>query len=132
MGILVRFFMKIAVTYDEDSEQIFQHFGHTEALKIYNIEDNKVISTKILSTEGHGHSVIADFLNDVEAKVLICGGIGPCAISALQEYGIVLCAGISGSADEAVDNFLKGTLDYQTGANCNHHGEHHSCGSCNH
>ena len=67
MGILVRFFMKIAVTYDEDSEQIFQHFGHTEALKIYNIEDNKVISTKILSTEGHGHSVIADLV-----RFLLC------------------------------------------------------------
>lgn len=124
--------MKIAVTYDEDNEQIFQHFGHTESLKIYNVENNKVISVQILSTDGHGHSVIADFLNDVDAKVLICGGIGPCAISALQEYGIVLCAGISGNADEAVDNFLKGTLDYQTGANCSHHNENHSCGHCHH
>lgn len=124
--------MKIAVTYDEDNEQIFQHFGHTETLKIYNVENNKVISVQILSTDGQGHSVIADFLNDVDAKVLICGGIGPCAISALQEYGIVLCAGISGNADEAVDNFLKGTLDYQTGANCSHHNENHSCGHCHH
>ena len=124
--------MKIAVTYDEDSEEIFQHFGHTEMLKVYDVDDNKVISTKILSTEGHGHSVIADFLNDVEAKVLICGGIGPCAISALQEYGIVLCAGISGNADVAGEKFLNGTLDYQTGANCNHHDENHSCGSCHH
>lgn len=125
--------MKIAVTYEVDSEQVFQHFGHTEALKVYNVEDNKVISTEILSTEGHGHSVIADFLNDVEAKVLICGGIGPCAISALQEYGIVLCAGITGSADAAVEKFLSGTLEYQSGANCSHHGEHeHACGSCHH
>lgn len=125
--------MKIAVTYEVDSEQVFQHFGHTEALKVYNVEDNKVLSSEILSTEGHGHSVIADFLNDVEAKVLICGGIGPCAISALQEYGIVLCAGITGSADEAVEKFLNGTLEYQSGANCSHHGEHeHACGSCHH
>lgn len=125
--------MKIAVTYEVDSEQVFQHFGHTEALKVYNVEDNKVISSEILSTEGHGHSVIADFLNDVEAKVLICGGIGPCAISALQEYGIVLCAGITGSADEAVEKFLSGTLEYQSSANCSHHGEHeHACGSCHH
>lgn len=125
--------MKIAVTYEVDSEQVFQHFGHTEALKVYNVENNKVLSTEILSTEGHGHSVIADFLNDVEAKVLICGGIGPCAISALQEYGIVLCAGITGSADEAVEKFLNGTLEYQSGANCSHHGEHeHACGSCHH
>lgn len=125
--------MKIAVTYDENNEQIFQHFGHTEALKVYKVENNEIISTEILSTEGHGHSVMADFLKDVDAKVLICGGIGPCAISALQEYGIVLCAGISGNADEAVKQFLEGTLNYQSEANCSHHGEHgHACGSCHH
>lgn len=122
--------MKIAVTYQDG--QIFQHFGHTEEMKVYTVEDNKVISTEILSTDGHGHSAIADFLSDADAKVLICGGIGPCAISALAEYGIVLCAGISGSADEAVQAFLNGTLNYQSEANCSHHDseEHHSCGHC--
>ena len=122
--------MKIAVTYQDG--QIFQHFGHTEQMKVYTVENNKVINTEILSTDGHGHSAIADFLNDEDAKVLICGGIGPCAISALAEYGIVLCAGISGDADEAVQAFLDGTLNYQSGSNCSHHDSegHHSCGHC--
>lgn len=31
--------MKIAVTYD--NEQIFQHFGHAEQFKIYDIENDK-------------------------------------------------------------------------------------------
>ena len=123
--------MKIAVTYDNEGG-IFQHFGHTEFVKVYNVENKNVVSTEVLSTDGNGHSAIATFLNDEDAKVLICGGIGPCAISALAEYGIVLCAGISGNADEAVDAFLNGTLDFQTGANCNYHGEGHSCGSCHH
>lgn len=124
--------MKIAVTYQDG--QIFQHFGHTEQMKVYDIQDDKIVNTEILSTDGNGHSAIADFLNDAEAKVLICGGIGPCAISALQEYGIILCAGVSGSADEAVENFLKGTLNYQSQANCSHHGNHehhHGCDHCN-
>lgn len=118
--------MKIAVTYSDG--EIFQHFGHTEQIKVYDIEDNKIIGSEILSTDGNGHSAIADFLSDAEAKVLICGGIGPCAISALQEYGIVLCAGVSGNADEAVEAFLNGNLKFQTEANCSHHGEHHTCG----
>lgn len=121
--------MKIAVTYDKNGE-IFQHFGHTEHLKVYEVVDKKIIGSEILSTDGHGHSAIADFLNDTEAKVLICGGIGPCAISSLQEYGIILCAGVSGSADEAVEAFLSGTLKYGSEANCNHnhsHEEHHGC-----
>lgn len=122
--------MKIAVTYDNNGG-IFQHFGHTEAVKVYDIQDKKVVGTSILSTDGSGHSAIADFLNDTDAKVLICGGIGPCAISALQEYGIVLCAGVSGNADEAVEAFLNGTLNFVSDANCNHHdSEEHSCGHC--
>ena len=37
--------MRIAVTFDTNG-QVFQHFGHTEMLKIYDINDkNKVAST---------------------------------------------------------------------------------------
>lgn len=32
--------MKIAVTYE--NEEIFQHFGHCEAFKLYETEDGKV------------------------------------------------------------------------------------------
>ena len=35
--------MKIAVTYDNG--QIFQHFGHTQQFKLYDIQDNKIIGT---------------------------------------------------------------------------------------
>ena len=122
--------MKIAVTYQDG--KIFQHFGHTEEIKVYDVQDKKVLATKVLTTDGNGHSAIATFLNDADAKVLICGGIGPCAISALQEYGILLCAGVSGDADKAVEAFLDGSLQFQSNANCSHHShdEQHSCGHC--
>ena len=32
--------MKIAVTYENG--QIFQHFGHTEQLKVYDVQDGKI------------------------------------------------------------------------------------------
>ena len=32
--------MRIAVTYEDG--QVFQHFGHTEKFKIYDVEDGKV------------------------------------------------------------------------------------------
>ena len=34
--------MKIAVTYDNGN--VFQHFGKTENFKVYEVEDNKVVS----------------------------------------------------------------------------------------
>ncbi len=42
--------MKIAVTYDNGN--IFQHFGKTENFKVYEVEDNKVVSSEVIgSTE---------------------------------------------------------------------------------
>ena len=116
--------MKIAVTYENG--QVFQHFGHTEEFKFYEIEDGKVISTVIIGSNGSGHSALAALLDERKIDVLICGGIGGGAQAALAERGIELCAGADGNADQAVEAYLRGEL-VNTGANCNHHGEGHSC-----
>ena len=116
--------MRIAVTYENG--QVFQHFGHTEEFKIYEIEDGKVISTEIIGSNGSGHSALAALLDERKIDVLICGGIGGGAQAALAERGIELCAGAEGNADQAVEAYLRGEL-VNTGANCNHHGEGHSC-----
>ena len=116
--------MRIAVTYENG--QVFQHFGHTEEFKFYEIEDGKVISTVIIGSNGSGHSALAALLDERKIDVLICGGIGGGAQAALAERGIELCAGADGNADQAVEAYLRGEL-VNTGANCNHHGEGHSC-----
>ncbi len=45
--------MRIAVTYENG--EIFQHFGHTEQFKIYDIEDNKIVKSEVIDTNGSGH-----------------------------------------------------------------------------
>ena len=118
--------MKIAVTYDNGN--IFQHFGKTEFFKVYEVEDNKVISSEVIGSNGTGHGALAGLLADQGVDVLICGGIGGGAQSALEEAGVELCAGAQGDADQAVEAYLKGEL-VSTGANCDHHHEEgHSCG----
>ncbi len=116
--------MRIAVTYENGN--VFQHFGHTEQFKVYEVEDGKVVSSEIIGSNGSGHGALAYLLSDQAVDVLICGGIGGGAQAALSERGIELCAGASGDADEAVAAYLRGEL-INTGANCNHHGEGHSC-----
>ena len=122
------FTMKIAVTYDNGN--IFQHFGKTEFFKVYEVEDNKVISSEVISSNGTGHGALAGLLAEQGISVLICGGIGGGAQSALAEAGIELCSGAQGDADTAVDAYLKGEL-VSTGVNCDHHHHEdgHSCGS---
>ncbi len=123
--------MKIAVTYENG--EVFQHFGHTPYFKVYNIENGAVISSEVVSTNGSGHGALAGVLNQLNADVLICGGIGGGAKAALDASFIRLCSGVSGSADTAVDAFLNGSLDFNNMANCDHHahehGENHTCGS---
>lgn len=129
--------MKIAVTYDNGN--IFQHFGRTESFKVYDVEDNKVVSSEVIGSNGVGHGALAGLLADRAVDVLICGGIGGGAQQALSDAGVELVAGAEGDTDQAVEAYLKGEL-ISTGANCDHHhhedghscgdhGEGHSCGS---
>ena len=66
--------MKIAVTYDNG--EIFQHFGKTESFKVYEVEDNKVVSSEVIGSNGTGHGALAGLLAEQGVNVLICGGIG--------------------------------------------------------
>ena len=123
--------MKIAVTYE--NEQIFQHFGHTEQFKVYEVEDGKIVSERLMDTNGQGHGALASLLSTIGADVLICGGIGGGAQMALAQAGIRLYGGVSGNCDAAVAAFLAGNLDYNPDVKCSHHdhehGEGHTCGS---
>lgn len=120
--------MKIAVTYENG--QIFQHFGHCEEFKVYEVEENKVKSSQVVGTGGNGHEALAVFLKNQGVDALICGGIGGGARIALSQAGIELYPGASGEADQAVEALLNGSLNYDPDTVCSHHhegGEAHSC-----
>lgn len=123
--------MRIAVTYANG--QIFQHFGHTEQFKLYDVQDGKIMAEQIADTNGQGHGALAGFLKQCGADALICGGIGMGAQNALAEAGIQLYGGVTGSADEAAKALAEGRLAYDPDAKCDHHDHHHSEGhDCGH
>ena len=107
--------MKIAVTYQNGL--VFQHFGHSEAFKIYEIENGEVKNAEVAPTNGSGHGALAGFLKQHGVNALICGGIGGGARTALAEAGIELYPGVSGSADP------------DTVCAHHHHEGGHDCGS---
>lgn len=121
--------MKIAVTYEDGN--VFQHFGHSEYFRVYDVEDGKVTTANTISTDGSGHGALVDILKKYEVDTLICGGIGDGAKRGLADAGITIYGGVSGDADQAVENLLSEKLDYDPNVKCNHHGEHeHHEGSC--
>ena len=121
--------MKLAIPYDNG--QVFQHFGKTEAFKIYDIVDGKVGPSMVMSTNGQGHGALVGFLVQHQVNVALCGGIGAGAQAALAQAGIQLFVGISGSADAAAADYLAGRLVFGPNAHCNHHAHEaeHACGS---
>ena len=108
--------MKIAVTFEDG--KVFQHFGHTEYFRIYEVNDKQIVNAQTVATNGSGHGALAAFLAERGVEALICGGIG-------------------GDADARVRELLDGTLVFAAEANCSHpheHGEGHTCGEhgCGH
>ena len=100
--------MRIAVTYENG--EVFQHFGHSEQFKLYDVEDGKITGEQVVDTNGSGHGALAGFLQAAKVDAL---------------------AGVQGSADTAAKALVSGTLEYAPDAHCDHHGHHHD-GDCAH
>ena len=118
--------MRIAVTYENG--QIFQHFGHTETFKIYDVQDKKIVNSELVDTNGSGHGALAGVLKALNADALICGGIGGGARNALAAENIEVYGGVTGDADKAVEAFVNGNLNFDPDAKCDHHDHQHEDG----
>lgn len=113
--------MIIAVAYENGN--VYNHFGKCGEFKIYNIIDNKIVSSEVKSTNNRFHSQIIEFLKENNVDALVVGGIGSGAKKFLDEANISLYSMVSGNADEAVISLLNNTLSYSTEYTheCHHH-----------
>ncbi|MCD8103509.1 MAG: DUF134 domain-containing protein [Lachnospiraceae bacterium] len=94
-----------------ENGQIFQHFGRAAQFKIYDTNGEKIVASEVVSTNGQGHGALVEVLNALQTDILICGGIGCGAQTALASSGIRLYGGVTGDADTAVEALLAGTYD---------------------
>jgi len=125
--------VKIAVTYSNGL--IEQHFGQTKEFKVYTIEDNKIVNQEIVSTLGYAHGTLINLLVSNQINTLICGGLGQGAKDLLSRANISLLPGVNKSADEAVNDYINNSLNYDPNVACagghhdheSSHGEGHKC-----
>ena len=117
--------MFIASTYQDG--QIFQHFGHTQQFKVYEIENGKIVSSRVVDNGGNGHEALTVYLKNMGVTKLICGGVGGGAINALGMMGIEVYPGLAGNPDGYVQDIVDGKLSPSTVSNCDHHHGEHSC-----
>ena len=118
--------MKIAITYDKETGNVFQHFGKTQFFKIYQIQDGKIVSSEVIDNGGNGHHELPPYLKALGIETLILGNRGQGAIDAIAASGLKEMPGITANADNAAELFAKGELKPNFTAKCSHHGEHNN------
>ena len=113
--------MKIVVPYDNG--MVFGHFGQTKQFKVYLAEDSKVISSRLVLADPMGHQALGKQIVNMNADVVICGGLGKPMLEILKSGNLEVCSGVSMEADKAVEKYLLGTLNYSKDAQlctCSH------------
>lgn len=117
--------MKIAVA--SDNEMVTEHFGHCEGFMIFDIENKKIIRSETIANPGHKPGFLPNFLNEMGVNVIISGGMGGGAIDIFNEKNIEVIVGARGSANEAAEAYLQGSLK-STDSVCHEHQHHGECG----
>ena len=84
--------MIIAATYDSLSNSIFQHFGKTQSFKIYQIEDGKIVSSKVIGNGGFGHHDLATYLRDLNVEILILGNSLLSDLAIYPKSSAIICS----------------------------------------
>ena len=90
--------------------QIFGHFGRTKQFAFFDIDNEKVVSNRLISVGGESCTELAGFLKNKGVNLVICGGISANESRALSNAGIEYVANVQGNVRHAVEEYLMGTL----------------------
>ena len=74
--------MKIAVTYDNG--EVFQHFGHTEQFKVYEVEAGKVVHMEVVADMMHWRLLLQNW----ELMLFFAAGSEMAQIMHFQKLGL--------------------------------------------
>lgn len=116
--------MKIAMP--ADGNMINQHFGRSKKFVIYSLENQQPVDRKEIGTDAlqHNHAGLTGLLIAEGVSLIILGGIGQPALEALQNQGLDVIRGASGTCEEVLQRYLAGQLNDQNVV-CQHKGDHH-------
>lgn len=110
--------MRVAIAVDETN--VAKHFGRCEGYEIADIAGGVVSERHRVANPGHEPGVIPAMLNELGAKIVIAGGMGPRAEQLLKQHGIVGITGITGSVESALNALAAGELDVDGTNTCHH------------
>jgi Mrp family chromosome partitioning ATPase/predicted Fe-Mo cluster-binding NifX family protein len=100
--------MKIAIVME--GNDVSPHFGHCEKVMLVTIEDGKVNSREVLDAPEHDCGALPRLFSERQVEYVIAGGLGGGAMANLNRAGVKVLAGVQGSAEDALGQFLAGTI----------------------
>lgn len=109
------------------NEGVSEHFGKSDALYIYFVNESFTSLLEIIRVDQHEHEGFPKIVVGSSIDVLICGGLGMKAKNRLQQESIEVISGVSGPVEMVFELYLKNKLvsteEVCSGHNHNH--EHH-------
>lgn len=96
--------MRIAVA--SQGLDVSPHFGSCTNFNYYKVENNQLVDSRNLPSSGHLCGSQANFLRQIEVKVLLCGAISPHDKEQMERAGVTVISGVSGRATEAAMAYL--------------------------
>lgn len=108
--------MKIAVTAENNNgldSMVAQHFGHAPYFMLVDVENGEVTTVESAANpyaEAHQPGQIPTFIKQLQANVILSGGMGGRAIEFFEQAGIKAATGASGTVRQALENYFGGKL----------------------
>ncbi len=102
-----------------------QHFGRVPTYTIVDLDTNEVEVTQNTSEHMGGVGLPPEFISKTGTHVMLCGGLGPKAVTMFEQFGIDVFVGASGTVRDAIEAWQQGQLMEATDENaCREHRHH--------
>lgn len=104
---------------------ISMHFGKTPYFTFIKLEEGEIKDEDVIKSLGKhrgGSKTPAEIITGFGADVLICGNLGPKAVSMLRDNGIRVFSGASGTVNDALKEWKLGKLSIADENSCNEKG----------
>ncbi len=109
-----------------ENSMVARHFGRCPGYSIFEIEDGLVTGKREIANPGHEPGFLPRYLAGMGVRYMIAGGMGHRAQALFADQGIDTCVGIEGPVDEAVKDFIAGSLKSGI-STCDHDSGGHIC-----
>lgn len=122
----------------EEDGEIAEHLGKAKTIRLFDIEDGKIVREESVPCLGEGHTYMLRLLKERNVGALVCGNLGKPAIEGLLEAKVDIYPALMGDVKEAAYEYLDGSLPkvpvehLLSGHCCHHHPEEEGCGCCCH